>query len=356
MTAPFLTNAGLAKLLAASPENPVKVKYLAADIANGTPSPSMTQLFNEVHRVEIPNPVRSSDDPATLVFTGTIPESVGGWTIYGFGLFSDANELLAYWQLETPIVKPPADSALKMAISPDMYLKLSNAAQTELIVTASTLFRHNATTERDAADCHPISSITGLYEAIDGLVKIRGDQSIAGVKKFTDRIETMHVKAADGSGDIYLANGMIDFGTMKMIGDGSGIFPATTARAGVAEIATTQEARSATNDTDIVTPKKLRDALNASGDAHIFACRAWVVFNGIDGTIFGSGNVASITDNADGDYTINFSIPMPNENYAVSALTSRGSGGWVMEQDRTASSLQIIGQSSASRISVMIVG
>lgn len=68
---------------------------------------------------------------------------------------------------------------------------------------------------------------------------------------------------------------------------------------------------------------------NASGNAPMFACRAWVNFNGT-GTVAirASGNVSSITDNATGNYTVNFIIAMPDANYSVSALPSKiGAGG-----------------------------
>jgi len=50
-----------------------------------------------------------------------------------------------------------------------------------------------------------------------------------------------------------------------------------------------------------------------------FRVRAWVNFNG-DGTVAirSSGNVSSITDNAPGDYTVNFTTSIPDANYAVS--------------------------------------
>jgi len=55
--------------------------------------------------------------------------------------------------------------------------------------------------------------------------------------------------------------------------------------------------------------------------ATAYGCRAWVNFDGkgSDG-IRGSGNVSSITDNAMGDYTINFSTAMPDANYATSGI------------------------------------
>ena len=54
-----------------------------------------------------------------------------------------------------------------------------------------------------------------------------------------------------------------------------------------------------------------------SGTAPIYPCRAWVNFNGT-GTVAirASGNVSSITDNATGDYTVNFSTAMSDANYA----------------------------------------
>lgn len=57
---------------------------------------------------------------------------------------------------------------------------------------------------------------------------------------------------------------------------------------------------------------------NQAGAAPFFGVRAWVNFNGT-GTVAirASGNVSSITDNGVGDYTVNFTTPMPDANYAV---------------------------------------
>ena len=71
----------------------------------------------------------------------------------------------------------------------------------------------------------------------------------------------------------------------------------------------------------MVTNATLPTQLNASGSAPIYACRAWVNFNG-EGTVAirASGNVTSITDNGTGDYTVNFTTAMPDKNYAVAGL------------------------------------
>jgi hypothetical protein len=54
-----------------------------------------------------------------------------------------------------------------------------------------------------------------------------------------------------------------------------------------------------------------------------YGCRAWVNFNGT-GTVAirASGNVSSITDNSLGDYTVNFTMAMPDANYSVVGMIS----------------------------------
>jgi hypothetical protein len=67
-----------------------------------------------------------------------------------------------------------------------------------------------------------------------------------------------------------------------------------------------------------VDPLGIREAFNATGAAPVYACRAWVNFNGT-GTVSirASGNVSSITDSGLGDYTVNFTTAMPDANYAI---------------------------------------
>ena len=67
----------------------------------------------------------------------------------------------------------------------------------------------------------------------------------------------------------------------------------------------------------------IKVALNANNGAPIFACRAWVNFNGT-GTveITASGNVTSITDTGTGSYTVNFTTEMTDNNYACVGIAS----------------------------------
>ena len=88
----------------------------------------------------------------------------------------------------------------------------------------------------------------------------------------------------------------------------------------------------------------VKTALNATGTAPIYACRAWVNFDGT-GTVAirASGNVSSITDLGVGKYTVNFTTAMSDANYsavaAVGAISSNHP--WVDVLDYTASSVNI---------------
>ena len=72
------------------------------------------------------------------------------------------------------------------------------------------------------------------------------------------------------------------------------------------------------NTSGNVVSSQVADALNATGSAPLYACRAWVNFNGT-GTVAirASGNVSSITDNGTGNYTVNFATAMQDGNYAL---------------------------------------
>jgi hypothetical protein len=73
---------------------------------------------------------------------------------------------------------------------------------------------------------------------------------------------------------------------------------------------------------------QVKTATNASGSAPIYACRAWVNFNGT-GTVAirASGNVSSITDNGTGDYTVNFTTAMPDADYSALVNSRRVATG-----------------------------
>lgn len=94
----------------------------------------------------------------------------------------------------------------------------------------------------------------------------------------------------------------------------------TTTRAGLVELATDGEVQTGTDAVRAVTPASMKAGLNASGTAPIYACRAWVNFNGT-GTVAirASGNVSSITDDGAGRFAVNFTTAMPDENFSAAA-------------------------------------
>jgi len=79
------------------------------------------------------------------------------------------------------------------------------------------------------------------------------------------------------------------------------------------------EAGTALTDATDLEPQ-VKTSLNATGDAPLFACRAWVNFDST-GTVSirDSGNVSSITDNGNSVYVINFTTAMTDINYCISA-------------------------------------
>lgn len=77
-----------------------------------------------------------------------------------------------------------------------------------------------------------------------------------------------------------------------------------------------------------VTPVGFRAALNVSGTAPMSVIRAWVNFDGSAGSpsINEDLNIASITENATGDWTLTFTTAMPDANYAIVGMSANSSG------------------------------
>lgn len=60
------------------------------------------------------------------------------------------------------------------------------------------------------------------------------------------------------------------------------------------------------------------DTIKDTSGVEVYTAKAWVNFNGT-GTVAirAAGNVSSITDNAAGDYTVNFTNPLSSADYSV---------------------------------------
>jgi hypothetical protein len=136
-----------------------------------------------------------------------------------------------------------------------------------------------------------------------------GEHSIAGVTGLQDALAGKQATLVSGT-NIKTINGG------SVLGGGDLTISADLAAA------TTEQAQAGTANDVAITPLRLREGLNASGSAPIYACRAWVNFNGTTSppTIRDSGNVSSVTRNGTSDYTVNFTTAMPDANYAIAGF------------------------------------
>jgi hypothetical protein len=97
---------------------------------------------------------------------------------------------------------------------------------------------------------------------------------------------------------------------------------------------------------------EIKKALNADNAPPIFACRAWVNFDGTRNEadtgastnnanvkVRASGNVTRVLKNTTGDYTVTFATPMPDFNYcAVMPTTDDNTQRCVVSLERGTSS------------------
>ena len=134
---------------------------------------------------------------------------------------------------------------------------------------------------------------------------------------------------------------------------------ATESTKGTAMIASSISVKAATDDARFVTPLKLlggiKNHLNVTGNAPMYACRAWVNFNGVGVVaINSSGNVSSITDLGVGNYQANLTVAMPHANYATPAnvgMVANGTeGGFINIYDKTTTAFKILIYGYAAKV------
>lgn len=71
--------------------------------------------------------------------------------------------------------------------------------------------------------------------------------------------------------------------------------------------------------------------MGSSGSAPVYACRAWMNYDGIGLSMRGSGNIASVTNPATGRYVVTFTTAMPDANYSVvlgGSVSDNASNPW----------------------------
>lgn len=113
------------------------------------------------------------------------------------------------------------------------------------------------------------------------------------------------------------------------IGDSVGIINANTnyLASYTAAVSSTASSQINTVTTTLSTvPYARLNQGNQTGNAPIFGARAWVNFdgtgsNGTNQSIRNSGNVSSVYRTAGGNYTVYFTVDMPDTNYAAIATS-----------------------------------
>jgi len=83
----------------------------------------------------------------------------------------------------------------------------------------------------------------------------------------------------------------------------------------------------------------VKTAINASGSAPIYACRAWVSHNG-SGTILSSGNVSSVSGGPN-IFTINFTTALPTADFALAAANNATGYGICQVTARSTTSVTV---------------
>ena len=138
------------------------------------------------------------------------------------------------------------------------------------------------------------------------------------------------VPGADVAGNIS-GNAANVTGTVAVANGGTGATTAAAARANLGAVSLAGDTM-----TGALTAPGLTvgaSAVNATGSAPFFGCRAWVNFHGSTRAIRASGNISSITGTGS-NYTVNFTTAMPHANFGIFDCTGHSGSVSVMTSTR----------------------
>ncbi len=124
---------------------------------------------------------------------------------------------------------------------------------------------------------------------------------------------------------------------------------ATETVAGKAKIATSAIAQAGVNDTDFLTPKKLRGALNASGDAPVYTSRAIAQGDSSNASpvLTRKLNISTASKINSQVLSFTFTTAMPDSNYTVlgfgsdQAIGVEGFSGGLIGFDQTTTGFKV---------------
>lgn len=175
MAGTILTNIGLSKLAAATPQNQLNITHIAVGDGNGgfpTLSPNATSLTNEVWRGDASNPIKDSSNSTYVYFETNIPPEVGPFDVREIACFDIDGDMIAVGHTSL-IQKPnPTDDA-SFALAVKIFIALENASDFNLIYQNTEVTSHNSLVERDALGAHD-----QIYSRKIDSVKDLGDEAL----------------------------------------------------------------------------------------------------------------------------------------------------------------------------------
>lgn len=183
--AAIITDIGLTKLATASPLVPLEITHVAfGDNNNVWPKlldPTATSLTNEVYRSDASDPIKTPSEPQILIFEGSIPGTVGGFTLREMAIFDVDGDMIAIGDIDQ-IVKPVPASGNSIILTQRLHVKFSSTSDVELIAQDVAVSDHQGLSNRTAVDAHPASSISTLALSAIGQ-GVSNVQSILGLLK-----------------------------------------------------------------------------------------------------------------------------------------------------------------------------
>ena len=230
----LITNNGLLKeAVANAPEAPpVELTHIAIGDANGTsydPTSAQTALVHEVYRTTLTYVAVDENNPNQLIVEGVINEEVGPFHIREVGIFDADGDLFAIGKYPETFKSTSAEGSGKR-IYIRMILGFTNAPQVELVLS-------------EDLNNDPNFNANVIIALGQKLAKAA---NLADVEDAEEARENLDLGSA-AVHDVGNENGKV-----PLLGTQS----ASESLAGLASVASDAEARAASNDAKIITPKK----------------------------------------------------------------------------------------------------
>ena len=160
--AAIITDVGLTKLATASPLAPLQITHVAFGDNNGVwpklLDASATSLTNEVYRSTSSDPIKTTAEPQILIFEGSIPGDVGGFTLREMAIFDVDGDMIAIGDIDR-IIKPAPGAGNQIILTQRLHVKFSNTSDVELIAQDVAILDHQGLSNRTSSSAHPASSI-----------------------------------------------------------------------------------------------------------------------------------------------------------------------------------------------------